>query len=297
MARERRLAILFADVCGSTRLYDSIGDARAQDTIARCLRLMSEATDRNRGRVVKTIGDEVMATFDSVDAAVQAGAEMQEAITEQLVVDGNDIQIRVGFHFGNAIIDDGDVFGDAVNVAARMAGQAKPGQILTTAESVAELGPLWEDSVRQIDRAALRGKKEEVDVYEIIWKRDDVTRMVTASWNTTPTVHKSKLVLEYRGRTLEVSEDRPSVVLGRADQNDLVVKHNLISRLHARIEFRKGNFLLTDQSINGTYVRAADGQQRFIRRDSAPVTGRGIIGLGQPLEPDSEDAIRFTYVE
>src|SRR5690606_40068033 len=121
------------------------------------------------------------------------------------------------------------------------------------AESGAGHGPLWEGAVRQIDRAALRVIMKQEAAYEIIWKRDDVTRMVTASWNTTPTVHKSKLVLEYRGRTLEVSEDRPSVVLGRADQNDLVVKHNLISRLHARIEFRKGNFLLTDQSINGTY--------------------------------------------
>lgn len=297
MAREQRLVILFADVCGSTRLYDILGDARARDTIARCLRLMGEATDRNRGKLIKTIGDEVMSTFTNVDEAVQAAAEMQEAITEQLVIDGNDIQIRIGFHFGPAIVDDGDVFGDAVNMAARMAGQAKAGQILTTAASVDELGPLWEDAVRQIDRAALRGKKEEVDVYEIIWQREDVTRMVTASWNTEPTVHKSKLVLEYRGRTLEVSEDRPSVVLGRADQNDLVVKHSLISRLHARIEFRKGNFVLTDQSINGTYLRAADGQQKFVRRDSAPVGGRGVIGLGQPLEPDAEDAIRFTYVE
>src|SRR5690606_41734876 len=96
MARERRLAILFADVCGSTRLYDSIGDARAQDTIARCLRLMSEATDRNRGRVVKTIGDEVMATFDSVDAAVQAGAELQEAVTDEPVGDGHDTPHRGG---------------------------------------------------------------------------------------------------------------------------------------------------------------------------------------------------------
>src|SRR5690606_41773576 len=113
MARERRLAILFADVCGSTRLYDSIGDARAQDTVARCLRLMSEATDRNRGRVVKTIGDEVMATFDSVDAAVQAGAEMQEAITEQLVGGGNDIQSRVGCHCGMVMLDDGAWVGDA----------------------------------------------------------------------------------------------------------------------------------------------------------------------------------------
>lgn len=297
MATDKQLTILFADVCGSTRLYETIGDAKARDTVARCINLMTEATERNRGTLIKTIGDEVMVTFRNVDDATQAAAEMQENITEGLIVDGRDIQIRVGFHVGPAILDKGDVFGDAVNVAGRMAGQAKAGQILTTAATVSQLGPLWEDSVRQIDRAAVKGKKDEIDVFEIIWQREDMTRMATAGWNAEPATQKCKLLLEYQGQTIEVSESHPMVVMGRADQNDLVVKHNLISRLHARVEYRKGNFILTDQSINGTYVVAADGQENFIRRDNVPIRGRGVIGLGQALDAGSQDAIRFTFLE
>ncbi|HEX7030582.1 MAG TPA: adenylate/guanylate cyclase domain-containing protein [Gammaproteobacteria bacterium] len=297
MANEKQLAIMFADVCGSTKLYETIGDFKARETIARCISLMTEATERNRGTLIKTIGDEVMVTFETVDDAAQAGSEMQESITDGLVVDGRDIQIRVGFHFGPALLDKGDVFGDAVNVAARMAGQAKAGQILTTSASIERLGPLWEDSVRQIDRASLKGKKDEIDVYELLWQREDVTRMATVSWGSSEATPKVKLVLEYQGKTIEVDEDRPTVVMGRADQNDLVVKHNLISRLHARVEFRKGNFILTDQSINGTYVVAADGQENFVRRDNVPIRGKGVIGLGQALDAGSPDAIRFTFVE
>ncbi|HEX7046774.1 MAG TPA: adenylate/guanylate cyclase domain-containing protein [Gammaproteobacteria bacterium] len=297
MANEKQVAILFADVCGSTRLYETIGDVKARDTIARCIALMTEATERNRGTLIKTIGDEVMVTFNGVDDAAQAASEMQESITEGLIVDGRDIQIRVGFHHGPALLDKGDVFGDAVNIAARMAGQAKAGQILTTAETAAKLGPLWEDSVRQIDRAAVKGKKDHIDLMELIWQREDVTRMATMSWGSAPTVQQCKLVLEYQGQSIEVSEDRPTVVMGRADQNDLVVKHNLISRLHARVEFRKGNFILTDQSINGTYVTSAEGQENFIRRDNVPIKGKGVIGLGQALDAGSPDAIRFTFVE
>lgn len=297
MANEKQVAILFADVCGSTRLYETIGDVKARDTIARCINLMTEATERNRGTLIKTIGDEVMVTFGTVDDAAQAAAEMQENITDGLIVDGRTIEIRVGFHYGPALLDKGDVFGDAVNVAARMAGQAKAGQVLTTSATVEYLGPLWEDAVRQIDRASVKGKKDEIDVFELIWKREDVTRMATVGWSSGATVQKVKLVLEYQGQAIEVSEDRPTVVMGRADQNDLVVKHNLISRLHARVEYRKGNFILTDQSINGTYVTAADGQENFIRRDNVPIRGKGVIGLGQALDAGSPDAIRFTFVE
>lgn len=297
MANEKQLAIMFADVCGSTKLYETIGDVKARETIARCISLMTEATVRNRGTLIKTIGDEVMVTFDNVDDAAQAASEMQENITDGLVVDGRNIQIRVGFHFGPALLDKGDVFGDAVNVAARMAGQAKAGQVLTTSASVERLGPLWEDSVRQIDRAAVKGKKDEIDVFELLWQREDVTRMATVSWGAQDTVQKCRLILEYQGKTIEVNEDRPTVVMGRADQNDLVVKHNLISRLHARVEYRKGNFILTDQSINGTYVIGADGQENFVRRDNVPIRGKGVIGLGQALDAGSPDAIRFTYIE
>lgn len=296
MANDKQLVILFADVCGSTKLYETIGDAKARETVARCINIMTEATERNKGRLIKTIGDEVMVTFDAVDDAAQAGAEMQENITDGLMVDGRQIQIRVGFHFGPTILDKGDVFGDAVNTAARMAGQAKAGQILTTSSTVALLGPLWEDSVRQIDRAAVKGKKDEIEIYELLWQREDVTRMATVGWSAAAE-HKCKLVLEYQGQVIEVSEDRPTVVMGRADQNDLVVKHNLISRLHARVEFRKGNFILTDQSINGTFVIAADGQENFLRRDNVPIRGKGVIGLGQALDVGSPDAIQFTYIE
>lgn len=297
MVNETQLAILFADVCGSTRLYDTIGDVKARETIARCVSIMTAATERNNGTLIKTIGDEVMVTFPSVDDACQAASEMQEEITENLVVDGRDIEIRTGFHFGPALLDKGDVFGDAVNVAARMAGQAKAGQILTTAATVEKFGPLWEDAVRQIDRAQVKGKKDEIDVYEVLWQREDVTRMATVGFGSPSTEQRARLMVEYQGQRIEVGEDRPVIVMGRADQNDLVVKHNLISRMHARIEFRKGNFILTDQSINGTFVNLGDGDERFVRRDNVQLRGKGVIGLGQALAADAPEAICFKYEE
>jgi hypothetical protein len=275
-------------------LYDTIGDTKARNTIAECISLMTKATERHNGRLIKTIGDEVMTTFENVDDAAHAASEMQENITQDLVVDGRNIEIRTGFHFGPAIIEMDDVFGDAVNIAARMAGQAKAGQILTTASTVARLSDMFE--TRQIDRAHVKGKRNEIDVCEIIWQREDVTRMV-ASQSWTRPAEVSCLVLEYRDQKIEVGEKHPAIVMGRSDQNDLVIKHNLVSRMHARIEYRRGNFILIDQSINGTYIVMNDGKETLVRRDNVPIRGKGVIGLGQSLDDGSPEAIHFTYSE
>jgi class 3 adenylate cyclase len=296
MVEETQLAILFADVCGSTKLYETLGDVTARDTVGRCIAVMTDATQRHSGRVIKTIGDEVMSTFPSADDAADAASEMQEQISDSLVIHGRPIFIRVGFHFGSALLEGGDVFGDAVNTAARMAGQAKAEQVLTTAATVDRLNPIWQASTRQIDRASVKGKREEIDMYEIMWKREDVTRMATVTWSTQKK-GAARLMLRYRDIEIEVGDEKPQVVMGRADQNDLVVKHNLISRLHARVEYRKGNFVLIDQSINGTYVLTQEGEELFVRRDNYAIRGSGVIGLGQPLTAESPDAIVMTLME
>ena len=296
--KETKLTILFADVCGSTKLYETLGDSIARETVAKCVSIMGEETQRQSGRVVKTIGDEVMSVFEEPSAAADAASVMQERISSGLVVQGRNIAIRVGFHFGPVIVEaDGDVYGDAVNTAARMAGQAKAGQILTTASTLDKLSEIWKASTRQIDRAAVKGKKDEIDMIEILWQREDVTRMSTSFKPTGPETKKAKLLLRYRDQSVEVNESNSSIVMGRADENDLVVKNTLISRLHARIEYRKGNFVLVDQSINGTYVRTSSGEELFVRRDNYPIKGTGIIGLGQRLAPESPDAISFQCEE
>ena len=296
--KETKLTILFADVCGSTKLYETLGDNIARDTVAKCVSIMGEETQRQSGRVVKTIGDEVMSVFEDPSAAADAAGGMQERISSGLVVQGKSIAIRVGFHFGPVIVEtDGDVYGDAVNTAARMAGQAKAGQILTTASTVEKMSDIWKASTRQIDRAAVKGKKDEIDMIEILWQREDVTRMSTSFKPASTAAKKAKLMLRYRDQSVEVNESNSSVVMGRADENDLVVKNTLISRLHARIEYRKGNFVLVDQSINGTYVRTSSGEELFVRRDNYPIKGNGIIGLGQRLAPESPDAISFQSEE
>jgi len=126
------LAVLFADVSGSTALYEKLGDRAALAAVESVLNLLKRAVAVQQGRVVKTIGDEVMAVFESADAALQAAVDMQTQVTELPAVGDVCLGIRVGFHAGPVLEERGDVFGDAVNTAARLAGLANGGQIITS---------------------------------------------------------------------------------------------------------------------------------------------------------------------
>src|SRR6185369_3792473 len=150
---------MFADVSGSTSLYEKLGDQRALAAIEAVLSELRKSTVLQSGHVVKTIGDEVMAVFPSVDAAMQAACDMQVRVAAIPQGDGARLAIRVGFHFGPAIEEKGDYFGDEVNTAARMAGLAKSGQIITSGPTVDALSPLLKASTREIDALQVKGKQ------------------------------------------------------------------------------------------------------------------------------------------
>ncbi len=176
MNNDTELAVLFADVVGSTELYEALGDLKARDTVADCINVMRHATEEHSGRVIKTIGDEIMATFPRADDALNAAREMQAAISqgEAVSVEGAPLAIRIGCDFGPVVEEDRDVFGSTVHTANRMTSQAKASQILTTSNIVAHLGPEWRRSVRQIDLAPIKGKRGDVAIFEVVTDSDDL---------------------------------------------------------------------------------------------------------------------------
>jgi adenylate cyclase len=167
MAEEQaQAAVLFADVSGSTKLYETAGDQVAKAAIDQCIRIMRDCTDAAKGRVIKTIGDEVMSTFPSADAAADAAIEMQSAISELKPVGNSKIGIRVGFNWGPIVNqEDGDIFGDAVNVASRLSHVAVKGQIITARDTVMLMSPMLKSATRKITNIQIKGKAAEVEVY------------------------------------------------------------------------------------------------------------------------------------
>jgi adenylate cyclase len=297
MAKDLEVAILFADVVGSTQLYDKFGDTKASETVAQCLEIMKDSTYQYNGTVIKTIGDEVMSTFPTVDEAMGAAVMMQSRITSDNRQEGRiPVSIRIGCHYGPVVQEQNDIFGAAVHTANRMTSQAKAKQIIISGGSVEQMNAELKKQTRQIDVATVRGKLDEVALYELLWNPEEATSMLpTIEWENQRKA--SRLLLDFRGHKIEISEKRKSVIMGRADDNDLVIKGNLISRIHAKVEMRRGKFILVDQSTNGTFVQNVQGEETFVRRDSTELHGEGTIGLGRAEQPGSALAVHFKTKE
>lgn len=298
---ETQVAILFADVVGSTQLYDSMGDESARETVQQCVEIMRQATDQYGGSVIKTMGDEVMSTFPSADDAMNAASQMQQRITNNAHVGsgGVHVAIRIGCHFGPVVVADRDIFGAAVHTANRMTSQAKAGQIITTAVTVEQLSGEWQALVRQIDVAVVKGQSDEVAVFEVLWQPEDATSMLPSlNVKSPPSTVNKRLRLHVGDQEVILGEGHLlNATLGRADQNDVVVKGKLISRVHARIEMLKNRFILVDESTNGTFVERDDGEEFYVRRDSTELSGSGIISLGRVASRGTTLAVEYSFEE
>ena len=281
MAEEQaQAAVLFADVSGSTKLYETAGDQVAKAAIDQCIRIMSECTKTAKGTVIKTIGDEIMATFPSADAAADAAIEMQSAISELKPVGNTKIGIRIGFNWGPIVEADGDIFGDAVNVASRLSHVAVKGQIITARDTVMLMSPMLKSSTRKITNIQIKGKAAEVEVYELMWQQsEDATTMASSRSVFKP--KKTTLRLVMQGQEHLLSDELTAVSMGRDATAELVIKDRMASRSHGKIERRLDKFILTDHSANGTFVMVDGDKEVVLRREEFTLRGKGWICFGQ----------------
>ena len=212
----------------------------------------------------------------------------------ELAVEGQHVAIRIGCHFGAVVLENKDIFGATVHTANRMTSQAKAGQVILTGDTVARLSPEWRAVSRRIDVTTVRGLAEDMELFEVLWQQEDATSMLPSiEIESRKGQRAGKVRMRYLGQEFVLDDAKKIFTMGRAEENDIVVKGTLISRLHAKIEVTREKFLLVDQSTNGTFVINQEGRESFVRRDSVPLQGKGLIGLGKLPEANAPDAIRY----
>ncbi len=271
--------VLFADVSGSTKLYETIGDAAAHQAIDLCVKLFSAMTVQHGGRVVKTIGDEVMAVFPDASHAGAAARDIQLCVTDMAPVGKVRLGVRIGMHQGPLVERDGDVFGDTVNLAARLTEMATRGQIITSLETVQLLTPIQKMDCRQLYSIPVNGKESEVPICELMWSDSDDATQVVAQHASTDAGNGLRLV--YRSRIVMLGGEKRSIVLGREATADLVIADRMASRAHCEIEQRQDKFVLADHSANGTFLSIDGDREIVLRREETLLRGHGFITLGQ----------------
>jgi adenylate cyclase len=297
MTRISDRTVLFADLRGSTGLFESLGNAEATSVVTHCVGALAAPVAASEGRVVKTLGDGLMAVFDGAPQAVLAATQMHDLL-EGMVSRGNEhgassglrgLRLQIGLARGEVVEMGGDCFGDAVNVAARLLDHAGDNETLITADVLLGLPSEMRTRFRRLDRLVLRGRVEPVEVHVIGGRRSAAGDMaVTQFGDVTSVQEPDGLRLMWGGQQRVFASQQMPMVVGRSPQAAFCVDDSRVSRSHARLDWHGGSFQLTDLSYNGTYVRFNDGEIVSLRRGSCTLHGSGSIGLGgSPSDPAS----------
>jgi class 3 adenylate cyclase len=278
--RTEQMAVLFADISDSAYFYETFGDDRARQIVLNCLDVLEAVVTERGGRVVDRIGDELMCTFPSADTTAEAAVELQEKVHKARLSDRlpANVSFRVGFHFGPVILDGDNIFGETVYIAKRVSRLAKGGQILTTGETLDALETKSEKRFKFIETTSLKGKSQQFHLHEVTW--GDPLGTAPSTEEVPPEIPESVLHLQYEDRQITLGRDLPAFTIGRGERSGLVVNDEGVSRLHARIEYRKGYFVLLDMSSNGTEIIKESGEVIHVHRDELRLSGNGTIGLG-----------------
>lgn len=282
------LAVLIAQISGSAALGGLLGDIPAAEAVGESLAGLRAAVTRHGGTVVKTIGDDLVARFERADHAIQAASAMQVSMRAR--TDG--LALKVGFTIGPVLQDQQDIFGDTVNVAARLAAMANPKQILTTRQVVDGLSPFLRTVCRSLYTTTVKGKAEKISVYEAAWYKD-VAATLAGDSREKEAAAPATLKLSWRQKVWNLDEGHDAIAAGRDPANEIVIVGDNVSRHHARIFLRQGKFVVADQSANGTYVRVHHRDEIHLHREEFVLLGRGSIGLGTSIAEIGDDALLF----
>ena len=294
--------IAFADFTGSTGLYESLGNTKAAESLTRGTQWIGKLCEARGGRVIKYLGDGVLMAFADNTVAVQTMAEMQRLHHERISTwpERVRMKIKVGMARGPVVEQQGDCFGDAVNVASRLSDLAQGEQILVSQPVVAALADCGTTRFRNLGLMDIRGKAEPVEVHRVEWDSDAASEFLTipaaldllADSNTRA---QSTITLQCLDvQTTFTGPDFP-IYVGRENDSHFPVNDQRVSRMHVRIDRRGGNFVLEDLSSYGTWVRFAGTDSIIaLRRQECTLSGNGEIALGASFDDFSAPCVSFS---
>ncbi len=296
MAKSEHQIVMFADLVGSTSLYERLGDAEARRFTAEVLTRMKALVHEKHGRVAAELGDELMCFFAEPAAAAAAACEMHARISEEFVLPPTNTKqkLRIGLHYGSVVGDREDLKSETAKIAHWAASNAKADQTLATLSVIDALPRIFRAVSRYVDDETWNFVSfEHVALYEIIW---DVEAITAASLEQVANAdgRYERVSFSFGGDAVSLSSERPVISVGRGTQNDLIVKHDLISRQHFTAQFSRGRCTISDKSTNGTIlVPDGDGTTVVIRRDTVRLQGSGHILVGAPEEANPGVSIYY----
>ncbi len=298
------VTVVFADFSGSTGVFEALGNIKATQTITRLTRWVGKVCAAQHGYVVKNLGDGVLMVFSENADAVQAVVEMQRVHFERIKTwpEALKMKLRIGLARGDVVAQDGDFFGDAVNIASRLSDLSGPEQILGTDTVIEALPPDSEVRARCLGAMEIRGREESCTVYRVEWQNEllsdffTVPSQLTSSRNAPAVRQLGAISLSWLDVQMTFKSSDLPIFLGRAADAQFVVSDPRVSRLHAKITWHNGKFYIEDISSFGTRVRFEGARDIVIlRRNDCVLLVAGELALGGPFEDFTVSTVRFDF--
>ena len=291
-----QLAILFADVCGSTRLYEQYGDEIARADMAACIALLDDIAQRLDGTTLKTIGDEIMCAFTDPIKASLAAAEMHASLKKACEAGEfkmGALHIKIGWHWGPVSWRGDEVRGEAPVTAQQIINRAKADEILTSKQSVDTLPPGLFQNIHMLDRIEAEAWEGTIDVCKVPWEQSGEETQISSVELSQVVSKEVSLELDYLGEKIIINSSFTKVSIGRGRHADLRVNGGFTSRQHAEITYRNGRFSIRDESVNGTIIVSESGESKRLRREEGVISGIGKLGFGAPPDDDPNGTVIF----
>ena len=294
--------VVFADLTESTAFFDALGNEKATRAVTRLTQWIGDVCVANDGRVVKKLGDGVLAVFNAASDAANAVIEIQRGHQMRLMKWPAAIrmEIKAGIAHGEVVEVDGDCYGDAVNVASRLSDLSGANQIWATEAVVEQMDESLGVRFLSLGHVTLRGKLEPLPLYRVEWQDTGIGGNVTMQATLGQMGRREQQIegqihLAYLNLSRTVSSSQLPIHLGRSAQAEFTVDDPRVSRLHARLDWRNGAFVLVDLSSFGTWVRFAGSDTDVpLRRDECLLHGHGEIALGVPFNDLSSPTVIFS---
>ena len=298
--------VVFADLTGSTGVFEKLGNVKAAQAITRLTQWIGRVCEEHSGHVVKYLGDGVLVLFKDSHDAVAAASELHKTHYHRIHHWPIPLKMRlqIGMARGDVVEQDGDCYGDAVNVASRLSDLSGSEQILVTESVIRQLPDIFAVRSRCLGPMAIKGRIEACIVHRVEWQDEVLSEVFTmpaglipASFdkhNVNPVfIELSWLDLSARFTTAELP-----VYLGRDTDAQFMVQDPRVSRRHAMIEWRAGKFYLRDVSSYGTWVRFSNGEAIIpLRRQDCVLLNNGEMALGASFEDFTVPTVAFKFRE